>query len=582
MRRIWWLNAPALGILALFAAGPLVVMLVYSFLTPGDYGGVDWAPSTEGWFNVLLTERHLHRRDAAAGRASQHRLALAQPVVPDDGDLPDLRLSDRLFHRDAQRRANRNLWLFLITVPFWTNLLIRTFAMMEWIRNEGIINQVLTGVGVIETPIQMLYTDFSIMLGMTYVYFPLMVLPLYAAMEKLDFRLVEAAYDLYATRWQVLRRVIMPLVKPGIIAGSILVFIPSLGAYVTPRVLGGGKNLMLGNLIELQFGQGRNWPLGAALSITLLVIVMVALIFYVRSVQRSAGERVASAHGRSGSLLGQAPAGLRHGGDRLLPRALCAARDAGRLFLQRRAEHRASGRGSPCAGTSRPGRTSRSRRRPARSLIIASFASVIATVAATMAALGTTRVRPYRGQTAVYALINQPLMVPEIVTAVALLIFFAMVKVATGYQGLGYLIMAHTAFCIPFAYLPIRARLEDMDRTLEIAAADLYATPWKAFRRVTLPLLWPGILAGGMLAFVISLDDVVITEFVKSAGQDTLPTYMLGQLRRVITPEINAISTALVAVSVLIVTIFFIISRRKAIGSAASLNTGRSNECDAS
>jgi len=198
-----------------------------------------------------------------------------------------------------------------------------------------------------------------------------------------------------------------------------------------------------------------------------------------------------------------------------------------------------------------------------RSLIIAASAASLATVAATMAALGTTRVRPYRGQMAVYALINQPLMVPEIVTAVALLIVFAVVKRATGYTGLGYLIAAHTAFCIPFAYLPIRARLEDMDAALETAAADLYATPWRAFRHVTLPLLAPGIIAGGMLAFDISLDDVVITEFVKSAGQDTLPTYMLGQLRRVITPEINAISTALVAVSVLTVTIFFLISRRR-------------------
>ena len=198
-----------------------------------------------------------------------------------------------------------------------------------------------------------------------------------------------------------------------------------------------------------------------------------------------------------------------------------------------------------------------------RSLVIAVSAACLSTAAATMAALGTTRVRPYRGQTFVYAMINQPLMVPEIVTAVALLIVFAMVKTATGYTGLGYLIMAHTAFCIPFAYLPIRARLEDMDLTLETAAADLYATPWRTFRHVTLPLLAPGILAGGMLAFVISLDDVVITEFVKSAGQDTLPTYMLGQLRRVITPEINAISTVLVAISVAVVTIFFIISRRR-------------------
>jgi spermidine/putrescine transport system permease protein len=199
-----------------------------------------------------------------------------------------------------------------------------------------------------------------------------------------------------------------------------------------------------------------------------------------------------------------------------------------------------------------------------RSVVIAVIASVVATSLATMVALGTTRTRPYRGQTSIYAMVNQPLMVPEIVTAVALLIFFALIKKATGYHGYAYLISAHAAFCIPFAYLPIRARLEGMDRVLETAAADLYATPWRSFTRVTLPLLLPGILAGAMLAFVISLDDVVITEFVKSAGQDTLPTYMLGQLRRTITPEINAISTVLLGVSVVVVTIIFFLSRKKA------------------
>ncbi|GLS31880.1 spermidine/putrescine transport system permease protein [Mesorhizobium albiziae] len=198
-----------------------------------------------------------------------------------------------------------------------------------------------------------------------------------------------------------------------------------------------------------------------------------------------------------------------------------------------------------------------------RSLQIAAAAAVMATIVATMAALATTRTAPYPGLTLKYAFINQPLMVPEIVTAVALLIFFSRIKVATGYSGLGYLIAAHTAFCIPFAYLPIRARLESMDLTLERAAADLYATPWQTFRRITLPLLWPGILAGLMLTFVISLDDVVITNFVKSGGQDTLPTYMLGQLRRAITPEMNAISTVFLLISVGIVTLFFFISRKR-------------------
>ncbi|MEQ8333390.1 ABC transporter permease [Nisaea sp.] len=197
-----------------------------------------------------------------------------------------------------------------------------------------------------------------------------------------------------------------------------------------------------------------------------------------------------------------------------------------------------------------------------RSLVIALWASGIATTLATMAALGTTRTAKFPGSTFIYVMINQPLMVPEIVTAVALLIFFASIKVATGYSGLAYLILAHAAFCVPFAYLPIRARLEGMDRVLEVAAADLYATPWQTFRRVTLPLVAPGVVAGAMLAFVISLDDVIITEFVKSAGQDTLPTYMLGQLRRAVTPEVNAISTALLGLTVLLLTAFFILTGR--------------------
>ncbi|EYD72910.1 Spermidine Putrescine ABC transporter permease component potC [Rubellimicrobium mesophilum DSM 19309] len=199
-----------------------------------------------------------------------------------------------------------------------------------------------------------------------------------------------------------------------------------------------------------------------------------------------------------------------------------------------------------------------------RSLLIATTAAVASTAVATLAALGTARQGRFRGRTAIYALINQPLMVPEIVTAVSLLIVFGVIRSSTGYQGLGYLMLAHSAFCIPFAYLPIRARLENMDRTLELAAADLYATPVQAFRRITLPLLMPGIIAGAMLAFVISLDDVVITEFVKSAGQDTLATYMLGQFRRTLTPEVNAISAVLLAITLALLTAFFLITRKRA------------------
>ncbi|WP_138936459.1 ABC transporter permease [Roseovarius arcticus] len=197
------------------------------------------------------------------------------------------------------------------------------------------------------------------------------------------------------------------------------------------------------------------------------------------------------------------------------------------------------------------------------SLQVAAVATVFATSFATMAALATTRVRPFKGQTLAYAIINQPLMVPEIVTAVATLAFFGIIKQIFNINGIGFLMLAHTVFCIPFAYMPIRARLEDMNLSLEQAAADLYATPIQVFRKVTFPLMAPGIVAGGMLAFVVSLDDVIITLLVAGPGETTLPVYILGQIRRGITPEINAVSTVLLGLSVVLVSIFFLIGNKK-------------------
>lgn len=287
IHRSWVLSMPALVVLFSAASGPLLIVLVYSFLSSGEYGGITWNFSTEAWFNVVFVRDIF---DDTLGLADAHLRILWRSVkLSFFTTVTTLVIGFPTAYFIATRpRSSRNIWLFLITIPFWTNLLIRTFAILEMIRNRGLINMVLLNLGVIDTPIRMIFTDFAIMVGMTYVYLPLMVLPLYASMERLDFNLVEAAYDLYATRAKVLRRVIIPLVKPGIVAGSILVFIPSLGAFVTPRVLGGGKKMMLGNLIELQFGAGRNWPLGAALSITLLCIVMVALLVYVRNIQKGA------------------------------------------------------------------------------------------------------------------------------------------------------------------------------------------------------------------------------------------------------------------------------------------------------
>ena len=285
----WYLSAPALLIIFFAAIGPLAVVVLYSFMVKGDYGDVKyWQFSLDGWFNVVA-ERDMF--DDTLGLAWANisifwrslKLSFITTIITLFFGFPTA------YFIATRKPDKRDLWLFLITIPFWTNILIRTFAIQETIRNEGVVNTLLVKAGIVSAPIQIMYTDTAILLGMVYVYLPLMVLPVYASLEKLDFRLVEAGYDLYATRLKVLWRIILPLTKPGLIAGSILVFIPAIGAYVTPRVLGGGKNMMLGNLIDLQFGQGRNWPLGAALSITLMIIVTVALLVYVRNATRGGG-----------------------------------------------------------------------------------------------------------------------------------------------------------------------------------------------------------------------------------------------------------------------------------------------------
>jgi spermidine/putrescine transport system permease protein len=285
MGRRWALALPAVTIILLFSILPLGVVVVYSFLTPGDYGNVKWNLSFDGWFQVLF-ERDIF--DDTVSLSNAHltilgrsvALSLVTTVITLILGVPTAWF---IATRPARQRA---FWLFLITIPFWTNLLVRTIAVQEMIRNEGIFNRLFLWMGLIDAPIPMMFTNFAILLGMAYVFLPLMVLPVYAAIERFDFRQAEAGYDLYASRFYCLRKVVLPQVKAGITAGSILVFIPSLGAYVTPRIMGGGKTMMLGNLIENQFGQGRNWPLGAALSLALTALVLVALVWYTRLTTR--------------------------------------------------------------------------------------------------------------------------------------------------------------------------------------------------------------------------------------------------------------------------------------------------------
>ena len=282
------LTLPAVATVTLFGVLPLLVIVIYSFLKPATYGGVVWQFSPDAYVNFFFqrdifddtlrfTPDYLQiygRSVLYAGLTTVVCLLLGLPTA---------------YFMATRPPAQRNYWILLITIPFWSNLLIRTLSIMLIIRDEGLLNDALLSLHVITKPIVMLYTDFAIVLGLLYSYLPFMVLPLYASLEKLDFRLVEAGFDLYATRFGVLRHIVLPLARPGIVAGSLLVFIPALGAFVTPLILGGGRHLMIGDLIAQQFGSGRNWPFGSAQAIILMLMVLVALTFYVRN---SSGAKV--------------------------------------------------------------------------------------------------------------------------------------------------------------------------------------------------------------------------------------------------------------------------------------------------
>ena len=286
-RRRWLLVSPAMLIIGVAGLAPLTVILFYSFMSPGPYAGISFEPTFQAWINLVMEEdlfdetlgfnyAHLYIFSRSIG------LALGTTILTLAIGFPTA------YFIATRPSTQKNFWLFMISLPFWSNLLVRTFAIMMFIREKGFVNYILLNLDLIDKPLQIMFTPTAVWIGLVYAYLPLMVMPLYASMEKIDFRLIEAGYDLYASRWQVLRKLIVPLVKPGIIAGSILVFIPSIGAYVTPKLLGGGKSLMLGNLISNQFGTSRDWPLGSALALFLMAMVMVALIIYVKNETRNA------------------------------------------------------------------------------------------------------------------------------------------------------------------------------------------------------------------------------------------------------------------------------------------------------
>lgn len=266
--RAFGLAFPAIFWLGVFFLTPLVIILFSSFMTRGA-GGVPELPYTLdhyersfGIFRPILT-----RSLWISGLTMLCCLIIGYPLA--------------FFISTRQNKRFQQFALFLVILPFWTNFLVRTYAWRILLGEEGTINSFLQWLGIIQEPMRLLNTQFAVLIGLVYGFLPFMVLPIYASVERLNFRYVEAAYDLGANDWSVFWRVIFPLTLPGTIAGCALVFIPAVGAYVTPDLLGGTRGLMIGNLIQRQFGGSGNQPLGSALSVIMMSVVMLSLLVYV-------------------------------------------------------------------------------------------------------------------------------------------------------------------------------------------------------------------------------------------------------------------------------------------------------------
>lgn len=291
----WWAGLPAIAYLIALVLGPLIIIVIYSFLSRAKLGvGVKWTftiqPYVDLFFQESLTGERTFDPTYLQILFNSFLYALVTAIACLVLAIP---IALWIATRPPQWRTSL---VFLVTIPFWTSLLIRTYAFVIILNDNGPINGALSWLHVIQQPIPLLYTPFATVIGLVYSFLPFLILPIYASAERFDFRLAEAAYDLGASKATVLRRIVLPSIRPGIIAGMILVFIPAMGSYLAPELLGGGKTSMIANVIAAQFGASRNWPLGAALSVMVLVVTLLVLVAFAVVAKR------ASRHGSRTSL----------------------------------------------------------------------------------------------------------------------------------------------------------------------------------------------------------------------------------------------------------------------------------------
>ncbi|MBN9073752.1 MAG: ABC transporter permease [Rhizobiales bacterium] len=271
---------------------PVGIIVLVSFSTRGPYGGFEYVFTTAPYKQILFNEGWSGELEFNP----QYLIVVARTMILAAATtfICLLLAFPAAYYISLRKPAMKMLLIYLVTLPFWVSMIVRVYSWIIILGNDGVIAKTLRALGLVDNMGSLLFTDTAMLIGLVYSYIPLMILPIFASIEKLDPALVEASHDLYGSRLTTLRRVILPLCRPGMVAGSILVFVPCLGAVLEPILLGGGKTMMMGNLIQLQFGAARNWPLGAAISIVLMAAVLVFLLWRgLRSIRREEAEAAA-------------------------------------------------------------------------------------------------------------------------------------------------------------------------------------------------------------------------------------------------------------------------------------------------